>query len=277
MSLKTILAAKGSEVVSIDFTADLAAAAKLLTKHRIGALVVLGVGGRLAGILSERDIVRMMAESGSAVHHLPVAQAMTRNAACYRLNIISELPRGCSHEMHSYPPHRHGRPFPCWTARRAIQGRVQDVHQPERGDLLGPGGRQVCRRHQVSKRVIPIAWGENGYRELTNSKRPIRRPEDLQGLNIRVVGIPIFVETFQALGANPVSINFNEALEAFRLGKVDGQENPIALIVPYKLWSVHHYVPSGTTPSIRRFSRSVPRLGGVSVPRISKSYKTSET
>ena len=61
MSLKTILAAKDSGVVSIGFTADLAAAAKLLTKHRIGALVVLGVDDRLAGILSERDIVRMMA------------------------------------------------------------------------------------------------------------------------------------------------------------------------------------------------------------------------
>ena len=57
MSLETILATKGSEVVSIDFTTDLAAAAKLLTKHRIGALVVLGVDGRLAGVLSERDIV----------------------------------------------------------------------------------------------------------------------------------------------------------------------------------------------------------------------------
>ncbi|MGB8306601.1 MAG: CBS domain-containing protein, partial [Pseudolabrys sp.] len=66
MSLKSILAAKGDEVVSIDFTDDLAAAAKLLTKHRIGALVVLGVEGRLAGILSERDIVRAMAESGSS-------------------------------------------------------------------------------------------------------------------------------------------------------------------------------------------------------------------
>ena len=62
MGLKSILAAKGNEVVSIDFTDDLAAAAKLLTKHHIGALVVLGVDGRLAGILSERDIVRAMAE-----------------------------------------------------------------------------------------------------------------------------------------------------------------------------------------------------------------------
>jgi CBS domain-containing protein len=99
MSLKTILAAKGSEVVCIDFTADLAAAAKLLTKHRIGALVVVGVGGRLAGILSERDIVRMMAESGSAVHHLPVAQAMTRDVFTCDVNdsinsVIDRMTKG---------------------------------------------------------------------------------------------------------------------------------------------------------------------------------------
>jgi CBS domain-containing protein len=87
MSLKSILAAKGDEVVSIDFTDDLAAAAKLLTKHRIGALVVLGVDGRLAGILSERDIVRAMAESGSSTAlQLPVAQVMTCNVSTCDVN-----------------------------------------------------------------------------------------------------------------------------------------------------------------------------------------------
>jgi CBS domain-containing protein len=87
MSLKSILAAKGDEVVSIDFTDDLAAAAKLLTNHRIGALVVLGVDGRLAGILSERDIVRAMAESGSTTAlQLPVAQVMTRNVSTCDVN-----------------------------------------------------------------------------------------------------------------------------------------------------------------------------------------------
>jgi len=79
MSLKVILATKSSEVVSIEFTAELADAANLLNKHRIGALVVLGVGGRLAGILSERDIVRALAENGSTALQLPVAQVMTRN------------------------------------------------------------------------------------------------------------------------------------------------------------------------------------------------------
>jgi CBS domain-containing protein len=79
MSLKTILAAKGDNIVCIESTADLAAAAKLLSTHRIGALVVLDAGGRLVGILSERDIVRTMADVGNAVLQLPVAQVMTRN------------------------------------------------------------------------------------------------------------------------------------------------------------------------------------------------------
>ncbi|MEW6374923.1 MAG: DctP family TRAP transporter solute-binding subunit [Thermodesulfobacteriota bacterium] len=88
--------------------------------------------------------------------------------------------------------------------------------------------------------VVGLAWGENGFRELTNSKRPVRKPEDLEGLKVRVVGSPIFIDTFRALGANPVSINWAEALTAFQQGTVDGQENPIiSVITPYKIWEFH--------------------------------------
>jgi TRAP-type transport system periplasmic protein len=118
--------------------------------------------------------------------------------------------------------------FPSYRAVDAVQG----------GE---PGKRLFALIEQ--KGVVPIAWGENGFRELTNSKRPIRRPEDLQGLKVRVVGIPIFLETFRALGANPVSMDWNtQALPALRQGTVDGQENPIGLIIPYKLWEVQKYV-----------------------------------
>jgi CBS domain-containing protein len=81
MNVKAILAAKklGGDIISIEPTATLAAAAKLLSKHRIGAVVILGAGGRLAGILSERDIVRALSEQGTAALELPVGQAMTRN------------------------------------------------------------------------------------------------------------------------------------------------------------------------------------------------------
>jgi CBS domain-containing protein len=81
MNVKAILAAKGGDIVSIEPTADLAAAACLLSARRIGAVVIRGAGGRLAGILSERDIVRAIAEQGAAALTTPVSQAMTRNVA----------------------------------------------------------------------------------------------------------------------------------------------------------------------------------------------------
>jgi len=92
MNVKTILAAKGGDVISIEPTADLAAAAKLLRKHRIGAVVILGAGARLAGILSERDIVRAVAERGASALTEPVGQVMTRNViTCGENDSISEL------------------------------------------------------------------------------------------------------------------------------------------------------------------------------------------
>jgi CBS domain-containing protein len=86
MSLKTILAAKGGDVICIEPTADLSAAAKLLSTHRIGVLVVLDADRRLVGILSERDIVRAMAETGKTVLQVPVAQVMTRDVSTCDVN-----------------------------------------------------------------------------------------------------------------------------------------------------------------------------------------------
>jgi CBS domain-containing protein len=86
MRLKDILAAKGGNIIGIEPTADLVAAAKLLSTHRIGALLVRDADGRLVGILSERDIVRTMADVGSAVLQVPVAQVMTRNVSTCDVN-----------------------------------------------------------------------------------------------------------------------------------------------------------------------------------------------
>lgn len=92
MNVKTILAAKGGNVISIEPTADLAAAAKLLSKHRIGAVVICGAAGRIAGILSERDIVRALAEHGASALDFPVGQVMTRNViTCSEGDSIAEL------------------------------------------------------------------------------------------------------------------------------------------------------------------------------------------
>ncbi len=78
MIVKSILSAKGSDVVSIEPTATLGTAVKTLAQHRIGALLVLGPDRRLIGILSERDIVRVLAEHGAGVLAQPLSQVMTR-------------------------------------------------------------------------------------------------------------------------------------------------------------------------------------------------------
>jgi tripartite ATP-independent transporter DctP family solute receptor len=103
----------------------------------------------------------------------------------------------------------------------------------------GEPGQKLMKLMEA-KGVIPLAWGENGFREITNSKHPVRKPEDLAGLKIRVVGSPIFIDTFRALGANPVNMNWGEAQQAFQQGTVDGQENPvITVILPSKLWTAN--------------------------------------
>ncbi|GAA4349593.1 DctP family TRAP transporter solute-binding subunit [Variovorax defluvii] len=86
--------------------------------------------------------------------------------------------------------------------------------------------------------VVPLAWGENGYREITNSKRAIRSPEDLKGMKIRVVGSPIFSDMFSTLGANPTQMSWADAQPALASGAVDGQENPLFLFTVLKMHTV---------------------------------------
>jgi tripartite ATP-independent transporter DctP family solute receptor len=82
----------------------------------------------------------------------------------------------------------------------------------------------------IQKRgVTPLAWGENGFRELSNSKRAISKPADVEGLKIRVVGSPLFQDTFNALGANPTQMSWADAKPALTTGAVDGQENPLSV------------------------------------------------
>ena len=86
--------------------------------------------------------------------------------------------------------------------------------------------------------VVPLAWGENGFREMTNSKRAIRTPEDMKGLKFRVVGSPLFNDTFSALGANPTQMSWADAQPALASGAVDGQENPLTIFTAAKLHTV---------------------------------------
>ena len=105
MTIKTILSSKGSEVITIGPTATLEEAIAILTKHRIGALVVLGADQRVIGILSERDIVRALAERHADALKEPLAQTMTRVVVtCGENDTISEIMERMTHGRFRHVP-----------------------------------------------------------------------------------------------------------------------------------------------------------------------------
>jgi TRAP-type transport system periplasmic protein len=98
----------------------------------------------------------------------------------------------------------------------------------------GPVGERIFELIQENG-VVPLAWAENGFREVTNSQRAIRTPADMQGLKMRVVGSPIFNDIFTALGANPTQMSWADAQPALTTGAVDGQENPLTIYSVLKM------------------------------------------
>jgi tripartite ATP-independent transporter DctP family solute receptor len=101
----------------------------------------------------------------------------------------------------------------------------------------GQVGKDIFARLERAG-VVPLAWGENGFREVTNSKRELRKPDDFKGLKFRVVGSPLFLDTFSALGANPTQMSWADAQPALASGAVDGQENPLTIFTAAKLHTV---------------------------------------
>ena len=89
------------------------------------------------------------------------------------------------------------------------------------------------------KGMVALAWGENGFREVSNSKHEIRKPADMKGLKFRVVGSPLFNDIFSALGANPTQMSFADAQPALASGAVDGQENPLQVFTAAKMHQAH--------------------------------------
>ncbi|MDD9304174.1 MAG: DctP family TRAP transporter solute-binding subunit [Desulfobacter sp.] len=92
------------------------------------------------------------------------------------------------------------------------------------------------------KGFIAIGWTENEIRDFTNTKRPVRTPEDIKGLKVRVMNSPAYLDTFKQLGASPVGITFPEIYNALQTGVIDAQENPILTTVLMKFTEVTKYV-----------------------------------
>ncbi|MDR3279673.1 MAG: DctP family TRAP transporter solute-binding subunit [Synergistaceae bacterium] len=105
----------------------------------------------------------------------------------------------------------------------------------------GKAGEMIAEK-VANMNLRILAWGEQGTRELTNNIRPVRTPAELNGLKIRVVGSPLFIDIFNALGANPMNISWAEAITALQQNTVDGQENPYAVYLPNKIYEFQKYL-----------------------------------
>lgn len=105
----------------------------------------------------------------------------------------------------------------------------------------GEGGEMI-KEILAEKGVQALGYGENGFRQLTNSKREIKSPEDLKGLKIRIPGITMYTDLYRALGTDPATMTFSEVFTALQQGTIDGQENPIDVISSSKLEEVQTYL-----------------------------------
>jgi len=107
--------------------------------------------------------------------------------------------------------------------------------------LKGPMAQEVMDLVKP-KGITGLALGENGFRQLTNSKRAVKSPEDINGLKIRIPGIKMYTSAWKALGANPLTMSFGEVFGALQQKVVDGQENPLEIIASSKLYEVQKYM-----------------------------------
>ena len=129
----------------------------------------------------------------------------------------------------------------------------------------GPFGKKLHDKI-AEKNLVGLAFWELGFRNVTNSKRPITKMEDISGLKLRVLQSPLFIDTFNALGANPTPMPFPEVYSALEQKVVDGQENPVTVVLFSKLNEVqkhlaltrHIYNPQSVIMSKKTFDSMSP-------------------
>jgi TRAP-type transport system periplasmic protein len=110
-----------------------------------------------------------------------------------------------------------------------------------RAVLDGPIGQDMLKKFEP-KGIEALAWGENGFRNMTNSKRPVNVPDDLKGLKMRTMENPVHIAAYRAFGIIPTPMAFTEVFTALQQGTVDGQENPLSVITAAKLDQVQKYL-----------------------------------
>jgi len=110
-----------------------------------------------------------------------------------------------------------------------------------RNTLDGQIGKDLLNKFN-QKNLVGLTFGEIGFRHITGNKKAIKSADDLRGLKIRTMENPVHLAAFRALGAQPTPMAWTEVMTALQQGTIDGQENPISIIVSTKLWQTQKYM-----------------------------------
>jgi tripartite ATP-independent transporter DctP family solute receptor len=110
-----------------------------------------------------------------------------------------------------------------------------------RSVLDGPIGQEILAKFSDAG-LVAMAWGEQGFRHITNNRNQIAGPADVAGLKLRTMENPIHITAFQTLGAAPTPMAWPEVISALQQGTIDGQENPLSVITSAKLSEVQKYL-----------------------------------
>ena len=112
---------------------------------------------------------------------------------------------------------------------------------PHAYKALDSVGMELCKKGE-SRGMITLAIWENGVRHMTNNKRPIKEPADMNGLKVRVMEQPVYIEMMKSLGASPTPMAMSELYTALQKNVIDGQENPLAHIATKRFYEVQKYI-----------------------------------
>ncbi len=107
--------------------------------------------------------------------------------------------------------------------------------------LSGPMGQELLQVAEA-KGIVGLAWGENGWRQISNNKREIKTPDDVKGLKMRIPATKVYESTFVALGASTTTVNLSATYAALQSGSMDGQDMPVDLFISNKFYDVQKYM-----------------------------------
>ncbi|WP_419954342.1 DctP family TRAP transporter solute-binding subunit [Neobacillus niacini] len=115
------------------------------------------------------------------------------------------------------------------------------TYEKAQAAMDGEGGKELMDLIRT-KGIEPLAYGESGYRQITNSKHAIKTPKDLEGLKVRTPAMEMMLDTYKGFGGDPTVMNFSEVFTSLQQGVIDGQENPLPIILNAKLNEVQKHL-----------------------------------